>query len=289
MNNIKKIIAAAISVTAITSTAVLAEVNKYNEMSYINTANRTIGDIATEKEITVEDFLKMYNLPEDMPANTNEAAAFYQMSVENVAKMYGQPAEEFLSILVQNAKTGVQINKDTLYDDAYGAITIKNHIGDASFEEFKKAYDLPENITEDSTFSEIRERVFRKQLEFSGLLSYFTADDMLVMADGKYLDFDVAPAIINDRTMVPMRNIFEYFDAEIAWDGETKTILAKSGDDIITMQIGQEFFFLNDQKITLDSPSVIVNDRTLVPLRAISEALKREVAYNAETRTAIIH
>ena len=288
MKKLNKIILTTALVSMI-ATLASAEKNIYNEMDYINTSNRTLRDIAEEKKITIDEFKDVYSLPEDMPANTNEAAAFYSLTVENAAKMYGITTDEMLSQLKEVSVGNIEITKDTLYGDAHGSITIKNHIDGHPFEEFKKAYNLPEDVTENTTLGEVRTQITRKQLEFSGILSYFTESDLLVMADGKYLDFDVAPSIINDRTMVPMRNIFEYFEAEIAWDGETKTILAKSGDDIITMQVGQKFFFINDSKVELDSPSVIVNDRTLVPVRAISEALKREVGYNANTRTVIIH
>ena len=288
MKNFKKLVSMLIVCSAI-STVASAEVNVYNEMDYVNNSNRTIGDIAVEKEITVAEFLTMYGLPADMPANTNEAAAFYHMTVENVAKMYGVTTDELIAEISQASSADLTVTKDTLWNEAQGAISIRNHIGDLSFDEFKTAYALADGVTENTSLGEVRIPVAKKQMEFSGVLSYFTANDILVMADGKYLDFDVAPTIINDRTMVPMRNIFEYFNAEIAWDGETKTIIAKSGEDIITMQVGQNFFFLNDTKIELDSPSVILNDRTLVPVRAISEALKRAVAYNAKTRTVIIH
>lgn len=288
MKKINKIIITTALVSLI-ATAASAEKNIYNETDYINTSNRTLQDVANEKEITVEEFKKLYSLPEDMPANTNEAAAFYSLTVENAAKMYGIPVDDMLTQLKEVSVGDIEITKDTQYGEAHGSITIKNHIDDLSFEDFKKAYNLGENVTENTTIREVRTQITKKQLEFSGMLSYYTEKDILVMADGKYLDFDVAPNIINDRTMVPMRNIFEYFKAEIAWDGETKTILAKSGDDIITMQVGQNFFFLNDAKIDLDSPSVIINDRTLVPVRAISEALKREVGYNSNTKTVIIH
>ena len=288
MNNLKKFVSILVVASTIPVT-VNAEVNKYNEMDYVNNSNRTIGEIAEEKQMSAEDFIAIYNLPNDMPANTNEAAAFYNMTLENVANMYGISTEELIKQIESSTNSDKELNKDSLWSDAQGMVTIKNHIGELSFDEFKKAYNLDDAVTEDTMLGEIRNTVARKQLEFSGELTYFTSNDLLVMAEGKYLDFDVAPAIINDRTMVPMRNIFEYFKAEIAWDGETRTIIAKSGDDIITMQVGQNFFFLNDTKVELDSPSVIVNDRTLVPLRAISEALKREVSYNANTRTAIIH
>lgn len=288
MKNFKNVVAVLIASSVLLSVAG-AEVNNYNEMDYINNSNRTIEEIAEEKEIAVEEFLKMYGLPEDMPGNTNEAAAFYSMTLENVAKMYGIEADELVSTISKESGIESPITKDVLWDVAQGAVTIRGHIDEMPFDEFKAAYNLDDSVTEDTTLGEVRIPLARKQLEFAGILTYFKADDLLVMADGKYLDFDVAPTIINDRTMVPMRNIFEYFEAEVAWDGETKTIIAKSGNDLITMQVGQNSFFLNDAKIELDSPSVIINDRTLVPVRAISEALKRDVSYNQNTKTVIIH
>ena len=51
--------------TAITTTA-SAEVNKYNETDFVNNTNRTIADIAVEKNISVEEFINMYNLPAEV-------------------------------------------------------------------------------------------------------------------------------------------------------------------------------------------------------------------------------
>ena len=55
------------------------------------------------------------------------------------------------------------------------------------------------------------------------------------------------------------------------------------------MQVGQDSFFKNEDKIAIDSPSVIIDTRTLVPIRAIAEALDTEVFYNQNTRTVVIH
>ena len=54
------------------------------------------------------------------------------------------------------------------------------------------------------------------------------ADDVIkVTVDGEELTFDQNPVIINDRTMVPMRAIFEKLGASVSWDGETKTVTAE--------------------------------------------------------------
>ncbi len=126
------------------------------------------------------------------------------------------------------------------------------------------------------------------------------AADASVQLNGQIIDFKdeagntVNPQIINSRTMVPLRKIFELLGCSIDWDGATKTVSATKGETEIILQIGNNIAKLNDIKagknseIKLDSPPVIVDSRTLVPLRFISESLGLEVAWDNANRTAVI-
>jgi len=58
-----------------------------------------------------------------------------------------------------------------------------------------------------------------------------------VLLNGNTLDFDVPPQIINDCTMVPMRQIFGALGAEVSWDGETKTIISKKGATTVILTV----------------------------------------------------
>ena len=104
--------------------------------------------------------------------------------------------------------------------------------------------------------------------------------------------YTVNPQIINNRTMVPLRKIFETLGADIEWFGDTETVIATKGDTKVKLQINNSIAELTKKgvtkKITLDSKPVIVNDRTLVPLRFISESLEKQVAWDQETQTAMI-
>ncbi len=42
-------------------------------------------------------------------------------------------------------------------------------------------------------------------------------DNIKVILDGKTLEFDVQPQIIDERTLVPMRVIFEALGADVEW------------------------------------------------------------------------
>lgn len=114
------------------------------------------------------------------------------------------------------------------------------------------------------------------------------AADAKVYLDGNMLAFDVPPVIEEGRTLVPLRAIFEALGAEVTWDGDTRTVTAQKEQVKIQLQIGSNTACINNQPVELDVPARIVNDRTLVPLRFVGEALGAEVDWDGATRTVRI-
>lgn len=82
--------------------------------------------------------------------------------------------------------------------------------------------------------------------------------------------------------------IFEEQGAEIEWDGETSTVTAVKGDTTVIYTIGEESAKVNGQDVALDVPGKIVDRRTLIPLRFVSEALGNTVGWENYTRTITI-
>lgn len=129
-----------------------------------------------------------------------------------------------------------------------------------------------------------------------GAAPAFAADDITVKLDGLNINFDVAPVIENDRTLVPLRAIFEALGASVYWDGEEQTVISAKDNRTCTFQIGNANMFVttatgagSDTVIkSLDVPAKIKDDRTLIPLRAVSEAYECSVAWDEATRTVTI-
>lgn len=115
------------------------------------------------------------------------------------------------------------------------------------------------------------------------------ASDINIYINGESQQFEPAAFISENRTMVPMRAIFEKLGAELFWDDIKKEVTAKRNGNEIKLAIGDTLAHLNASQIILDAPAVIVNSRTMVPLRFVSESLGANVAWDAETRTVSIN
>lgn len=109
-----------------------------------------------------------------------------------------------------------------------------------------------------------------------------------VMVDGAELAFDVDPVIENDRTLVPMRLIFEALGAKVDWDEATRTALAVKGDVKISITIDSAELMKNSKAVALDAPARLIGGRTLVPVRAVSEGMGAKVDWNEASRTVQI-
>ncbi len=125
-------------------------------------------------------------------------------------------------------------------------------------------------------------------LSMSSIPAFGADEDITVTLDGTEIVFDVPPQTINDRTMVPMRAIFEALGCTVTWADETQTITAVKDGKTMTMQIGNKTFNCGDQVISLDVPPTEIDGRTLVPVRAISEGLDCTVEWVEGTKTVII-
>lgn len=128
----------------------------------------------------------------------------------------------------------------------------------------------------------------------SGATVFAESREIVVEIDGAVVEFDVKPQIINDRTMVPMRKIFESLDAKVEWVPELQRVIATFGSTVINMKVNDNVFTVTDvvlgdiKEVELDVPVQIVDDRTLVPVRAISEALGKKVDWDGENYKVII-
>lgn len=127
-------------------------------------------------------------------------------------------------------------------------------------------------------------------ITFTLLLNCFAyADDSInVVLRGKKLEFEVEPTVINGRTVLPVRSVFEALDLDVGWDENTRTITGTKNGLVITLQIDIKEAKVNDKAVMLDVPATIIDGRTVVPARFVAEATGAEVDWEGSTRTFYI-
>ncbi|NPV70604.1 MAG: copper amine oxidase N-terminal domain-containing protein [Firmicutes bacterium] len=115
------------------------------------------------------------------------------------------------------------------------------------------------------------------------------APDVTILVNGRALTFDVFPRIAKGRVLVPFRAIFGALGADIEWVEAERKIIARKGWLTCEIGIGNPRATLNsDMQAVMEVPPVIVKDRTLVPLRFVSESLGALVRWDSATRTVTI-
>jgi len=122
---------------------------------------------------------------------------------------------------------------------------------------------------------------------FSGVAG--AAEPVKVLIDDEVITFDVAPVIREGRTLVPVRKIVESMGGEVAWNEANRTVTVNKGDDNVVLVIDSNLARVNETDVVMDVPAAIIDGRTLIPLRFVSENLDAVVAWDAVTRTISIN
>ena len=110
-----------------------------------------------------------------------------------------------------------------------------------------------------------------------------------VNMNGAEMQFDVAPIIENDRTLIPIRGLLETLGAKVEWDHDNYNAIADKDGVRVVLPIGSSTAYVNGEARTLDVPAELRNGRTMVPLRFILQSFGIEIEWEQETRTVYIN
>ena len=122
-------------------------------------------------------------------------------------------------------------------------------------------------------------------------------NDTVVIGDKLVFDEGSGPIIVNDRVMIPLRAVAEALDATVYWFNDDKRIQIVLYDSLLSLQIDNNMMgkyiikdgkAVIDENIEMDVAAMIQNDRTYVPLRAISEAFDAGISWDNPNRTALV-
>lgn len=97
-----------------------------------------------------------------------------------------------------------------------------------------------------------------------------------------------APVIEDGRTLLPVRAVVETMGGAVAWEEETQTVILAKDAAVLLLTIGSNTAFVNEEKHTLDTSPVVIDGRTMLPIRFIAEELGFEVRWDEENSTITI-
>ena len=99
---------------------------------------------------------------------------------------------------------------------------------------------------------------------------------------------DVAPILVEQRTLVPLRGVLEQFGANVEWVPGINQVKVKYKDKEVVLTLDSTDAVVNGQVIKLDVPARVVKGRTLIPLRFVSEQIGMNVKWDGQTKSIII-
>lgn len=183
---------------------------------------------------------------------------------------------------------GIPVSRETLYENQDVVKYQKSVMRDG----LKKIYlpldsNIMTGVRTDDNYMYIKIDVLDSKC-YRIPLSAFESE-IKIMYGGSFLAFDVAPVIEDGRTLIPLRFLFEQMGAKVIWNGKSRTVTVKQDDKTIVFSIGNSTAIVNGVEKNMDVPARLINDKTMIPLRFVSEGLGYTVDWDETTRIAKIN
>lgn len=120
-------------------------------------------------------------------------------------------------------------------------------------------------------------------------LTVMANDEIHVTIDGTQVNFTgQGPVIVEGRTLVPVRGVFEQLGFVPAWDGDARQATLTRADYTIVITIGSYVFTTNGINYELDVPAQIIDGSTMLPIRAVLESVGYTLDWDGSTSTVMI-
>ena len=111
-----------------------------------------------------------------------------------------------------------------------------------------------------------------------------------VRIEGEAVSFaNQRPAIVDGRTLVPIRGVFEHLGFEVSWETHApRTATLENNEYVVHITVGSEEFTVNGRRFTLDVPAQLIGGSTMLPIRAVLEAVGMHVGWHAGVNVVMI-
>ncbi|MCT4619326.1 MAG: NEAT domain-containing protein [Marinisporobacter sp.] len=237
-----------------------------------------------------------YEMTMEVKETNKSLLAMAEKYLENEINYEVIKGKNYVQVMLKNAD---EIKDLKVYVNAMGAkyekiknneknTVIRFEVPDAAakirlsicMSEEKEGYTGFDIALKKDTVKELQEKIYL----------YIQSSEIVDVKKGaiQNIQLDVAPLIKENRTLVPLRGICEALGAKVKWQGATRSILLSDGEMKIELQVDEKSAKVNGKTIKMDVAPKIINERTFVPIRFISENLKHEVKWIKEEQEIVI-
>ena len=120
-------------------------------------------------------------------------------------------------------------------------------------------------------------------------INVFIEDEISIVLNGEKVEYpDKKPFIENGRTLIPVRGLFEKMGMNLDWNDQTQTVVINNDKYQISLKIDSEIMTVNGKEIKMDTAAKVSDNRTVIPLRYVSEAVGANVLWDEDTNTVFV-
>ncbi len=125
-------------------------------------------------------------------------------------------------------------------------------------------------------------------LAYDGKVHEFTGEVCSLLINGEVVTSKVPAIIMNDRTLVPARAVFEKLGAKVGWDEVNEKVFVSLNNSSVELKINDKNAKINNKIVQMDVPPKIINDSTMLPVRFVAEQLNMKVGWNPSQNIVMI-
>ncbi|NGZ76133.1 stalk domain-containing protein [Saccharibacillus alkalitolerans] len=122
----------------------------------------------------------------------------------------------------------------------------------------------------------------------ANVMAKMTVGSKTLLTNGASSQMDVSPLVRNGATYLPVKYITDTFGGTSGWEAKSGSITVRRGDQLLVLNLNKKDYILNGKRKMSDSATISASNRTLVPVRLVSEQLGLHVKWEQETKTVTI-
>lgn len=122
-------------------------------------------------------------------------------------------------------------------------------------------------------------------LSYDGIVHKYSAESVSLFVNGNEItNLTMPPVILKSTTLVPAREVFEQLGAKVEWDSDLREVNMRYDEKSVKLKIDDSIADVDGNKLSMNVPPKIINNKTMIPVRFAAEAVGLDVSWDTETR-----